>query len=77
MFNNRHIQVRFVRDAQTPVVEEPTPVVDPEELARITRNLVKYTATVGVVVMGVAAIFNTLSELAIIEAEAKANSKNR
>lgn len=75
MLRNRHIQIRIARDSANTPVENPKPVVDPEEISRIARNFVKYTATVGVVVIGVAAVFDTLSKMAVIETEAKAKNK--
>lgn len=70
MFKNRHFEVKLVKDAQTPV-EDAKPLVDPEELSRIAKEVVKYTAIAGVVVMGAAAVFNTLSEIAVIATESK------
>jgi hypothetical protein len=75
MFKNRHFQVKLVKDAATPV-EDTKPLVDPEELSRIAKEVVKYTAIAGVVVMGAAAVFNTLSEIAVIVTEANVNKDN-
>jgi hypothetical protein len=75
MFKNRSFQVKIVKDAANPV-EDSKPLVDPEELSRIAKEVVKYTAIAGIVVMGAAAVLNTLSEIAVIAAEANINKED-
>lgn len=74
MLENNHIELKLVKDAKSPI-EDTTPAVHPEELSRIAKGLVKYTAIAGVIVMGAGVVLHTLSEIAVIAAEANINSK--
>lgn len=76
LLDNNHIELRFARNNVTSPVEDPAPAVNPEELSRIAKGLVKYTAIAGVIVMGAGVVLHTLSEIAVIAAEAGINSKN-
>lgn len=77
LLDNNHIELRFARNNTSTPVEDPTPVVNPEELSRIAKGLVKYTAIAGVVVMGAGVVLKTLSEIAVIAAEANINSDKK
>jgi len=74
-FKNRHIEVKLVKDATSPV-EDIVPAVNPEELSRIAKELVKYTAVAGVIVAGAAVVLSTLSQIAVIVTEANINKEN-
>jgi alpha-N-acetylglucosamine transferase len=76
MFKNRHFEVKFVKDSKAPAEEISTPLVNPEELSRIAKEIVKYTAIAGIVVMGASVVLNTLSEIAVIAADSKINEKD-
>ena len=76
LLDNNHIELRFARDNVTSPVDDPTPAVDSEEISRIAKGLVKYTAIAGIIVMGAGAVLHTLSEIAVIAAEAGIKSKN-
>lgn len=78
LLNNNHIELRLVKDNTPALIEDTAPVVHPEELSHIAKGLVKYTAIAGVIVMGAGVVLHTLSEIAVIAAEAniKSNKKN-
>jgi L-alanine-DL-glutamate epimerase-like enolase superfamily enzyme len=74
LLDNNHIELRIAKNSTPALVEDPAPAVDPEELSRIAKSLVKYTAIAGVVVMSAGVVLKTLSEIAVIAAEANINS---
>jgi hypothetical protein len=74
LLNNNHIELRLVKDNSSTPNEEVSPAVNPEELSRIAKGLVKYIAVAGVIVAGAAVVLNTLSEIAVIAADANINS---
>lgn len=74
LLNANHIELRLVKDDPLVPVEDTAPAVNPEELSRIAKGLVKYTAIAGVIVMSAGVILHTLSEIAIIASEANINS---
>jgi hypothetical protein len=74
LLKTNHIELRVVKDNAPTLIEDTAPAVDPEELSRIAKGLVKYTAIAGVVVMSAGAILHTLSEIAVIATEANINS---
>jgi hypothetical protein len=74
LLDNNHIELRFARNNTTTPIEDTTPAVDPEELSRIAKGLVRYTAIAGVVVMSAGVVLHTLSEIAVIIADANINS---
>lgn len=64
MFKNRHIQVKVVKDAKNETVNE-TPMFTPEDIERITRNVLLQVA-VGVMVVGtVLSALDTASQIAV------------
>lgn len=75
LLDNNHIEVRLARNTTPLIEDETTPAVDSEEISRIAKGLVKYTAIAGVVVMTAGAVLHTLSEIAIIAADAGINNK--
>lgn len=75
MLENNHIELKLVKDTKSPI-EDITPAVSPEELSHIAKKLVRYTAIAGVIVMGAGVVLNTLSQIAVIAAEAGINNKN-
>lgn len=77
LLDNNHIELRFAKNS-TPIHDEDTaPAVNPEELSRIAKGLVKYTAIAGVVIMTAGAVLHTLSEIAVIVTEANINSDKK
>lgn len=70
MFNNRHMQVKFVRDnTANPIAESDT--VNPEQIAQIaTEFTMKTIAAVGVVVAA-NRVLKTICEVAVVTAQAK------
>lgn len=76
LLNTNHLELRVVKDTTPALIEDPTPAVNPEELSRIAKELVKYTAIAGVIVMSAGAILHALSEIAVIATEANINSSN-
>lgn len=74
LLDNNHIELRFAKNSTPALVEDPTDAVNPEELSRIAKGLVKYTAIAGVVVMSAGIVLHTLSEIAVIITEANINS---
>lgn len=72
---NHHLVIRLGRNTDEAPVELAQPAVDPEELSRIAKGLVKYTAIAAATVAGAAVVLNTLSQIAVIAAEANINKK--
>lgn len=77
LLNTNHIELRLVKDTNPTPVEDTALAVDPEELSRIAKGLVKYTAIAGAIIMGAGVVLNTLSEIALIAAEANINSNKK
>lgn len=75
LLDNNHIEVRLARNNTPTIVDDTTTAVDSEEISRIAKGLVKYTAIAGVVVMTAGAVLHTLSEIAVIAADAGINKK--
>jgi ABC-type transport system involved in cytochrome c biogenesis ATPase subunit len=75
LLDNNHIEVRFAKNTKPSVIDDTTTAVDSEEVSRIAKNLVKYTAVAGVVVMTAGAVLHTLSEIAIIATKAGIDNK--
>jgi hypothetical protein len=71
MFNNRHIQMKFVKDdATTPHATESN-VVNPQQIADIaTEYTMKTIGAIGVVVAG-NRVLKTICEIAVVAAKAK------
>jgi hypothetical protein len=76
LLKNNHIELKLVPDAKSPI-EDTAPAVNPEELSHIAKGLVRYTAIAGVIVMGAGVVLHTLSEIAVIAAEANINSNKK
>jgi hypothetical protein len=74
LLDNNHIELRIAKNSTPTPVEDTAPAVNPEELSRIAKGLVKYTAIAGVVVMSAGAVLHVLSEIAVIAAEANIKS---
>jgi hypothetical protein len=72
LLDNNHIEVRLARNTKPLIEDDTTPAVDSEE-----KGLVKYTAVAGVVVMTAGAVLHTLSEIAVIAADAGINNKKK
>lgn len=72
MFNNRSMQVKFVKDAKTTGAEETVvKTVDAAEIAKIaTDYTVKTIGTIGAVIAA-NKVLNTICEVAVIAAKAK------
>jgi hypothetical protein len=75
LLDNNHIEIRFAKNTKPSVLDDTTTAVDSEEVSRIAKNLVKYTAVAGVVVMTAGAVLHTLSEIAIIATKAGIDNK--
>lgn len=70
MFKNHSIKIKFVKDAQTPNEEStPIPTVTPEEISRTAKDLTKYIAIAGGLVIGATYVLKTLNEVAVIATE--------
>lgn len=76
MLKNRHIEVKLVKDNPSTPNEDVIPVVNPEEISRLAKDLVKFAAVAGVIVAGAAVVLNTLSQIAVISAEANIKKDN-
>lgn len=64
MFKNRHIQVKLVKDAPA-TNEAVVETVTPEDIERITLNVVKKVAIATIVTIAASVVLNTLSQIAV------------
>ena len=77
MLKNRSIQLKFVKDAETPEAENTTNPIVNEDTAAIAKDIIKHLGVAVVAVSGAIITFKTLGEMAVVQTKAATNKKYR
>lgn len=64
MFKNRHIELKLVKDTKTDN-ETIVKSVTPEDIERLTLNVVKKVAIATIVTIAASVVLNTLSQITV------------
>lgn len=78
MFKNHSIKIKLVKDAEETPMEETVktnPFINDETVAH-AKDVVKHVAVATVAVMGAAAVFKTINQIAVIATESAFDKKN-
>lgn len=68
-FKGRSLQIRMMKD--TPGATSEVVTIDPEELARVSKDLITFAAIHGVAAYSAVKLVDTISKIAVIAAQSR------
>lgn len=77
MLKNRSIQLKFVKDADSPAPEDTKNPIINEDAAAIAKDIIKHVGVAVVAVSGAIITFKTLSQIAVTKTQAAAYKQNK